>query len=88
MQNCTEANRNKPFPGYIDPDSLIVQDDYVFVQVWKIHFPGLSQRCFPFPASAPKAAPFACLHFLKNNKERKKPYFFNKRNFTKLKLES
>uniref|UniRef100_A0A8D1C2I9 VPS10 domain-containing receptor SorCS1 n=1 Tax=Sus scrofa TaxID=9823 RepID=A0A8D1C2I9_PIG len=46
MQNCTEANRNKPFPGYIDPDSLI------------IHFPGLSQRRFPFPASAPKAAPF------------------------------
>ncbi|XP_073096559.1 VPS10 domain-containing receptor SorCS1 isoform X6 [Manis javanica] len=33
MQNCTEANRNKPFPGYIDPDSLIVQDDYVFVQL-------------------------------------------------------
>ncbi|XP_049710969.1 VPS10 domain-containing receptor SorCS1 isoform X1 [Elephas maximus indicus] len=33
MQNCTEANRNKPFSGYIDPDSLIVQDDYVFVQL-------------------------------------------------------
>ncbi|XP_077908843.1 VPS10 domain-containing receptor SorCS1 isoform X9 [Ictidomys tridecemlineatus] len=33
MQNCTETNRNKPFPGYIDPDSLIVQDDYVFVQL-------------------------------------------------------
>ncbi|CAH6942478.1 Sorcs1 [Phodopus roborovskii] len=33
MQNCTDANRNKPFPGYIDPDSLIVQDDYVFVQL-------------------------------------------------------
>ncbi|KAM8782456.1 VPS10 domain-containing receptor SorCS1 isoform 1-T1 [Rhynchonycteris naso] len=33
MQNCTEANRYKPFPGYIDPDSLIVQDDYVFVQL-------------------------------------------------------
>ncbi|XP_059955825.1 VPS10 domain-containing receptor SorCS1 isoform X4 [Mesoplodon densirostris] len=33
MQNCTEASRNRPFPGYIDPDSLIVQDDYVFVQL-------------------------------------------------------
>ncbi|XP_037353867.2 VPS10 domain-containing receptor SorCS1 isoform X4 [Talpa occidentalis] len=33
MQNCTEANRHRPFPGYIDPDSLIVQDDYVFVQL-------------------------------------------------------
>uniref|UniRef100_A0A8C3IM14 Sortilin related VPS10 domain containing receptor 1 n=1 Tax=Chrysemys picta bellii TaxID=8478 RepID=A0A8C3IM14_CHRPI len=31
MQNCTEATRSKPFPGYIDPDSLIVQDDYVFL---------------------------------------------------------
>ncbi|XP_038267188.2 VPS10 domain-containing receptor SorCS1 isoform X2 [Dermochelys coriacea] len=33
MQNCTEATRSKPFPGYIDSDSLIVQDDYVFVQL-------------------------------------------------------
>uniref|UniRef100_A0A8B9DMU8 VPS10 domain-containing receptor SorCS1 n=1 Tax=Anser cygnoides TaxID=8845 RepID=A0A8B9DMU8_ANSCY len=36
MQNCSEATRSKPFPGYIDHNSLIVQDDYVFVQV----FPG------------------------------------------------
>uniref|UniRef100_G1KFN7 Sortilin related VPS10 domain containing receptor 1 n=1 Tax=Anolis carolinensis TaxID=28377 RepID=G1KFN7_ANOCA len=33
MQNCSEAVRSKPFPGYIDSDSLIVQDDYVFVQL-------------------------------------------------------
>ncbi|XP_048361260.1 VPS10 domain-containing receptor SorCS1 isoform X2 [Sphaerodactylus townsendi] len=33
MQNCSEAIRSKPFPGYIDFDSLIVQDDYVFVQL-------------------------------------------------------
>uniref|UniRef100_A0A8D0BPK6 Sortilin related VPS10 domain containing receptor 1 n=1 Tax=Salvator merianae TaxID=96440 RepID=A0A8D0BPK6_SALMN len=33
MQNCSEAVRSKPFPGYIDTDSLIVQDDYVFVQL-------------------------------------------------------
>ncbi|XP_048801197.1 VPS10 domain-containing receptor SorCS1-like isoform X2 [Lagopus muta] len=33
MQNCSEASQNKPFPGYIDHNSLIVQDDYVFVQV-------------------------------------------------------
>ncbi|XP_030308973.1 VPS10 domain-containing receptor SorCS1 [Calypte anna] len=32
MQNCSEATRSKPFPGYIDHNSLIVQDDYVFVQ--------------------------------------------------------
>ncbi|XP_025007567.2 VPS10 domain-containing receptor SorCS1 isoform X4 [Gallus gallus] len=33
MQNCSEASQNKPFPGYIDHNSLIVQDDYVFVQL-------------------------------------------------------
>uniref|UniRef100_A0A8D2QCQ2 Sortilin related VPS10 domain containing receptor 1 n=1 Tax=Zonotrichia albicollis TaxID=44394 RepID=A0A8D2QCQ2_ZONAL len=32
MQNCSEATRSKPFPGYIDHNSLIVQGDYVFVQ--------------------------------------------------------
>ncbi|XP_023654514.1 VPS10 domain-containing receptor SorCS1 [Paramormyrops kingsleyae] len=33
LQNCSEANKGKPFPGYIDPNSLVVQDEYVFVQV-------------------------------------------------------
>ncbi|XP_036383786.1 VPS10 domain-containing receptor SorCS1 isoform X1 [Megalops cyprinoides] len=33
LQNCTESNKGKPFPGYIDPNSLVVQDEYVFVQV-------------------------------------------------------
>lgn len=33
MQNCSEATLSKPFPGYIDHNSLIVQGDYVFVQV-------------------------------------------------------
>ncbi|XP_027591082.1 VPS10 domain-containing receptor SorCS1 isoform X1 [Pipra filicauda] len=33
MQNCSEATRSKPFPGYIDLNSLIVQGDYVFVQL-------------------------------------------------------
>ncbi|XP_016124851.1 VPS10 domain-containing receptor SorCS1-like [Sinocyclocheilus grahami] len=32
LQNCTDANKGKPFPGYIDPNSLVVQDEYVFVQ--------------------------------------------------------
>uniref|UniRef100_A0A8C1UAS3 VPS10 domain-containing receptor SorCS2 n=1 Tax=Cyprinus carpio TaxID=7962 RepID=A0A8C1UAS3_CYPCA len=30
LQNCTDANKGKPFPGYIDPNSLVVQDEYVF----------------------------------------------------------
>uniref|UniRef100_A0A8C1UET1 VPS10 domain-containing receptor SorCS2 n=1 Tax=Cyprinus carpio TaxID=7962 RepID=A0A8C1UET1_CYPCA len=29
LQNCTDANKGKPFPGYIDPNSLVVQDEYV-----------------------------------------------------------
>ncbi|XP_026864207.2 VPS10 domain-containing receptor SorCS1 isoform X2 [Electrophorus electricus] len=33
LQNCTEGNKGKPFPGNIDPNSLVVQDEYVFVQV-------------------------------------------------------
>ncbi|XP_068178070.1 VPS10 domain-containing receptor SorCS1-like isoform X2 [Antennarius striatus] len=33
LKNCTDANKGKPFPGYIDPNSLVVQDEYVFVQV-------------------------------------------------------
>lgn len=32
-QMCTEANRNYPFPGYIEISSLVVQDDYIFIQV-------------------------------------------------------
>uniref|UniRef100_A0AAY4F0H1 PKD domain-containing protein n=1 Tax=Denticeps clupeoides TaxID=299321 RepID=A0AAY4F0H1_9TELE len=33
LHNCTNATKGKPFPGYIDPNSLVVQDEYVFVQV-------------------------------------------------------
>ncbi|GCC21284.1 hypothetical protein chiPu_0019751, partial [Chiloscyllium punctatum] len=33
IQNCSEAASSKPFPGYIDHNSLVVQDDYVFAQV-------------------------------------------------------
>ncbi|CAB1344630.1 unnamed protein product, partial [Coregonus sp. 'balchen'] len=29
---CSEPNRNYPFPGYIDISSLVVQDDYMFIQ--------------------------------------------------------
>uniref|UniRef100_A0A8C6TPL3 Sortilin related VPS10 domain containing receptor 3 n=1 Tax=Neogobius melanostomus TaxID=47308 RepID=A0A8C6TPL3_9GOBI len=30
---CSEPNREYPFPGYVDINSLIVQDDYIFIQV-------------------------------------------------------
>ena len=32
-QRCTEANRQYLFPGYVDTNSLVVQDEYVFTQV-------------------------------------------------------
>uniref|UniRef100_A0A8C7TSM6 PKD domain-containing protein n=1 Tax=Oncorhynchus mykiss TaxID=8022 RepID=A0A8C7TSM6_ONCMY len=47
LQNCTEANKGKPFPGYIDPNSLVVQDEYVFVQVGNC--PYVTQTSFLFP---------------------------------------
>nr|XP_057914257.1 VPS10 domain-containing receptor SorCS3 [Doryrhamphus excisus] len=34
-QRCTEANRQYLFPGYVDTNSLVVQDEYVFTQVTK-----------------------------------------------------
>ncbi|XP_035255451.1 VPS10 domain-containing receptor SorCS3-like isoform X1 [Anguilla anguilla] len=30
---CLESGRSYPFPGHIDTSSLVVQDDYVFIQV-------------------------------------------------------
>lgn len=33
LQNCSDGNKSKPFPGFIIPDSLVVQDEYVFIQV-------------------------------------------------------
>uniref|UniRef100_A0A8C4KFI8 Sortilin related VPS10 domain containing receptor 1 n=1 Tax=Dromaius novaehollandiae TaxID=8790 RepID=A0A8C4KFI8_DRONO len=54
MQNCSEATRSKPFPGYIDHNSLIVQDDYVF----RAHkWPKLSQD-FTFPRLSPEILAF------------------------------
>lgn len=34
LQNCSDGNKGKPFPGFIIPNSLVVQDEYVFIQVW------------------------------------------------------
>ncbi|XP_048843157.1 VPS10 domain-containing receptor SorCS3 [Brienomyrus brachyistius] len=33
VQGCSDSSRNDPFPGYIDTSSLVVQDDYMFIQV-------------------------------------------------------
>uniref|UniRef100_A0A669CW50 Sortilin related VPS10 domain containing receptor 1 n=1 Tax=Oreochromis niloticus TaxID=8128 RepID=A0A669CW50_ORENI len=33
LQNCSDGNKSKPFPGFIIPNSLVVQDEYVFIQV-------------------------------------------------------
>ncbi|XP_053292323.1 VPS10 domain-containing receptor SorCS3 [Pleuronectes platessa] len=34
-QRCTEGHRQYPFPGDVDTNSLVVQDEYVFTQVTK-----------------------------------------------------
>ncbi|XP_037535849.1 VPS10 domain-containing receptor SorCS3 [Nematolebias whitei] len=34
-QKCTEGNRQYLFPGHVDTNSLVVQDEYVFTQVTK-----------------------------------------------------
>ncbi|XP_041866105.1 VPS10 domain-containing receptor SorCS3 [Melanotaenia boesemani] len=34
-QRCTEGNRQYLFPGHVDTNSLVVQDEYVFTQVTK-----------------------------------------------------
>ncbi|KAM4591003.1 VPS10 domain-containing receptor SorCS3 [Odontesthes bonariensis] len=34
-QRCTEGNRQNLFPGHVDTNSLVVQDEYVFTQVTK-----------------------------------------------------
>uniref|UniRef100_A0A8C7TW62 PKD domain-containing protein n=1 Tax=Oncorhynchus mykiss TaxID=8022 RepID=A0A8C7TW62_ONCMY len=44
---CSEPNRNYPFPGYIDISSLVVQDDYMFIQ-WVMKNQS-SQYLFQFP---------------------------------------
>ncbi|RXM27121.1 VPS10 domain-containing receptor SorCS3 [Acipenser ruthenus] len=33
IQACSELDRSHPFPGFIDTSSLVVQDDYMFIQV-------------------------------------------------------
>lgn len=35
-QRCAEGNRQRLFPGYVDTNSLVVQDEYVFTQVWNV----------------------------------------------------
>ncbi|XP_056386926.1 VPS10 domain-containing receptor SorCS1 isoform X2 [Hyla sarda] len=59
MNNCSETVRTKPFAGYIDTNSLIVQDEYVFVQLTSGGRPHyyVSYRREPFaPMKLPKYA--------------------------------
>ncbi|XP_024280687.1 VPS10 domain-containing receptor SorCS1-like [Oncorhynchus tshawytscha] len=57
LQNCTEANKGRPFPGFISPDSLVVQDQYVFIQVpmggRPVHYVSYKRNAF-FPMKLPK----------------------------------
>ncbi|XP_071754829.2 VPS10 domain-containing receptor SorCS1-like [Centroberyx gerrardi] len=57
LQNCSDANKGKPFPGFIIPDSLVVQDEYVFIQVpmggQSVHYVSYKRNAF-FPMKLPK----------------------------------
>ncbi|KAK7901597.1 hypothetical protein WMY93_018366 [Mugilogobius chulae] len=57
LQNCTEGNKGKPFPGFIIPNSLVVQDEYVFIQVpigiQSVHYVSYKRNAF-YPMKLPK----------------------------------
>ncbi|XP_055018602.1 LOW QUALITY PROTEIN: VPS10 domain-containing receptor SorCS1-like [Boleophthalmus pectinirostris] len=57
LQNCTDGNKGKPFPGFIIPNSLVVQDEYVFIQVpigiQSVHYVSYKRNAF-YPMKLPK----------------------------------
>ncbi|XP_077585698.1 VPS10 domain-containing receptor SorCS1-like isoform X2 [Stigmatopora nigra] len=57
LQNCSEGNKGKPFPGFIIPNSLVVQDQYVFIQVptggQSVHYVSYKRHSF-YPVKLPK----------------------------------
>ncbi|XP_060943270.1 VPS10 domain-containing receptor SorCS1-like [Limanda limanda] len=57
LQNCSDGNKGKPFPGFIIPDSLVVQDEYVFIQVpiggQPVHYVSYKRNSF-YPMKLPK----------------------------------
>ncbi|XP_068614143.1 VPS10 domain-containing receptor SorCS1-like [Brachionichthys hirsutus] len=57
LQNCSDGNKGKPFPGSIIPNSLVVQDEYVFIQVpiggKSVHYVSYKRNAF-YPMKLPK----------------------------------
>ncbi|XP_037553626.1 VPS10 domain-containing receptor SorCS1-like [Nematolebias whitei] len=57
LQNCSDGNKGKPFPGFIIPNSLVVQDEYVFIQVsiggQIVHYVSYKRNAF-YPMKLPK----------------------------------
>ncbi|XP_069548903.1 VPS10 domain-containing receptor SorCS1-like [Brachyistius frenatus] len=57
LQNCSDGNKGKPFPGSIIPNSLVVQDEYVFIQVpvggQSVHYVSYKRNSF-YPMKLPK----------------------------------
>uniref|UniRef100_A0A665XCU3 Sortilin related VPS10 domain containing receptor 1 n=1 Tax=Echeneis naucrates TaxID=173247 RepID=A0A665XCU3_ECHNA len=57
LQNCSDGNKGKPFPGFIIPNSLVVQDEYVFIQVGfygkSVHYVSYKRNAF-YPMKLPK----------------------------------
>ncbi|XP_053730990.1 VPS10 domain-containing receptor SorCS1-like [Synchiropus splendidus] len=57
LQNCSDGNKGRPFPGFIIPNSLVVQDEYVFIQVpiggRSVHYVSYKRQSF-YPMKLPK----------------------------------
>ncbi|MEQ2225552.1 VPS10 domain-containing receptor SorCS1, partial [Ilyodon furcidens] len=57
LQNCSDGNKSKPFPGFIISNSLVVQDEYVFIQVsvsgQAVHYVSYKRNAF-YPMKLPK----------------------------------
>ncbi|KAK5608259.1 VPS10 domain-containing receptor SorCS1, partial [Crenichthys baileyi] len=57
LQNCSDGNKGKPFPGFIISNSLVVQDEYVFIQVsvsgQAVHYVSYKRNGF-YPMKLPK----------------------------------
>ncbi|XP_063050661.1 VPS10 domain-containing receptor SorCS1-like [Engraulis encrasicolus] len=73
LQNCSEGNKGRPFPGHIDPNTLVVQDEYVFVQVTTggrtIYYVS-SQRDVFTPMKLPKYTLPKDLHVISTDEKR------------------
>uniref|UniRef100_A0A671VPD2 Sortilin related VPS10 domain containing receptor 3b n=1 Tax=Sparus aurata TaxID=8175 RepID=A0A671VPD2_SPAAU len=68
---CTEADRKYLFPGHVDTNSLVVQDEYVFTQVCIVidYFLFLIKRRCGFTSSFLNRVPFMDMHIISTDEK-------------------